>query len=188
MRPGKKLLLVAFVLVVSGAPTWAEDAATINAASQVNWSLATPTGETVRFPHPHDEPVILMFWASWCPFCKALMPHLQSLLYEYPDDGLTIYAINFRDDGDPVAFMQARGYEFNLLVDGGDVAADYAIHATPGLLIFDRNNQLVLNLYDVMTDSNEEMTLPTNLSARQKAARKAPYWAAEIRRALDAIQ
>jgi len=87
-----------------------------------------------------------------------------------------------------VAFMQARGYEFNLLVDGGDVAADYAIHATPGLLIFDRNNQLVLNLYDVMTDSNEEMTLPTNLSARQKAARKAPYWAAEIRRALDAIQ
>ena len=151
------------------------------------WSLQTPSGEIVSFPHEHDGPVILLFWASWCPYCKALMPHLQSMRYEYADDSLTIYAINFRDDGDPLAYMQKQGFDFTLLLDGGDVAAAYDVHATPGLLIFDRENRVVLDLYDVMEDYNRMVILSDELNHGQKAARKAPWWAAQIRLALDQI-
>ncbi len=115
------------------------------------------------------------------------MPHLQSLADEYPDEALTIYAINFREDGDPTAFMESEGYDFTLLLEGGEVATAYGVHATPGLLIFDEDNRLVLNLYDVMERYNAQFTLADDLSYRQKAARKAPWWAARIREALDDI-
>jgi thiol-disulfide isomerase/thioredoxin len=153
----------------------------------VAWTLATPSGDSVSFPGEQDGPVILLFWATWCPFCKALMPHLQSIAYEYHDDALTIYAIHFRDDdGDPVGFVKANGYDFEVLLDGGEVAAAYGVHATPGLLVFDRDNREVFDVYDAMDDFNSRYTLPEGLKNRQKAARKAPFWAAEIRKALDA--
>jgi len=156
-------------------------------ADELTWSLETPSGETVSFPHEHDGPVILLFWASWCPYCKALMPHLQAMLYEYADESLAIYAINFRDDGDPLEYMQKQGFDFTLLLDGGDVAAAYDIHATPGLLIFDSDNGVVLDLYDIMEEYNRTIALPEELNHRQKAARKAPWWAAQIRVALDEL-
>ncbi|MFQ5608971.1 MAG: TlpA disulfide reductase family protein, partial [Woeseiaceae bacterium] len=166
------LSLITVVALTIGQPARADDSTTPTTADALRWSLDTPRGETISFPHAHEGPVILLFWASWCPFCKALMPHLQSLGYEYPTDELSIYAISIRDDGDPLAFMQAQGYDFTLLFDGDDVAAAYGVHATPGLLIFDRDNRLVLNLYDVMERYNREFRLPDGLGNRQKAARK----------------
>jgi len=129
------------------------------------------------------KPVLLQFWASWCPYCKALMPHLQTMADEYEGE-LTIYAINFRDDDDPQAFMQQNGYTFTLLLSGGAVAEQYEIWGTPGVLVFDQNNRQILNLYDVVTEVDAELAATEGLSHRDKAARKAPAWAAAIEAAL----
>jgi len=57
------------------------------------------------------QPFILFFWATWCPYCKALMPHLQSLRFEY-GDRVKILAINLIDaDGDPVEYVRNAGYD-----------------------------------------------------------------------------
>lgn len=187
MKSQTYLSLAVMLTALCGAPAGAAEQVSETAAGPPAWSLDTPSGETVSFPHEHDGPVVLLFWASWCPFCKALMPHLQSILDEYPQGALTMYAINFRDDGDPVEHMQSNGFEFTLLLDGGEVAKAYDVHATPGLLIFDADDRLALNLYDVMEEYNQTVTLPDDLSFKQKAARKAPWWAARIRMALDEL-
>jgi|ETNmetMinimDraft_15_1059895.scaffolds.fasta_scaffold60790_2 hypothetical protein len=114
------------------------------------------------------------------------MLHLQSIQDEY-GDSVTIYAINFRDDGNPLEYLQTQGYGFKPLPNGGTVADAYGVYATPGLLIFDSKNQLVLNLYDVMARYDEEIELPAGLKHSQRASRKAPYWAAQIRLALDKL-
>lgn len=147
------------------------------------WSLQTPAGDTVTFPDERDGPAILLFWASWCPYCKALMPYLQTIVDEYDGD-LTVYAINFRDDGDSQAFMQQHGYSFTLLLNGADVAEQYEIWGTPGVLVFDQSNRQVMNLYDVITEVDAELATTEGLSHRDKAARKAPAWAAAIAAAL----
>jgi len=180
-------LVIACLALACVQVTIADDQGVKAGTAAPTWSLETPSGEAISFPHAHDGPVILLFWASWCPYCKALMPHLQSMLDEYDDDALTIYAINFRDDGDPIAYLQKHGFDFTLLLDGGDVAAAYDIHATPGLLIFDSENRVILDLYDVMDDYNDMVTLSDDLNHGQKAARKTPWWAAQVRLALDQI-
>ena len=131
-----------------------------------------------------DGPVVLSFYrGGWCPYCKALMPQLQTIADEYEGE-LTIYAINFRDDGDPQAFMEQNGYTFTLLLNGGAVAEQYEIWGTPGVLVFDENNRQTLNLYDVITDVDAELAATEGLSHRGKAERKAPAWAAAIEAAL----
>ncbi len=150
-----------------------------------DWRLATADGGSVRLSQEvKEQPVILFFWATWCPYCKALMPHLQSIKLELGDD-IEILAINFRDKGDPVAFVEAAGYDFTVLPGGDAVAELYGIHGTPGVMIVDSDQVLRFDLRALpqrdIPSSGEE------LSHSKKAAYRAPYWAAEIRRALDSV-
>ncbi len=151
-----------------------------------DWTLTTPDGEPVTLSEvAAKRPVVLLFWATWCPYCKALMPHLQSIDLEYGDQ-IEILAIHFRDDkGDPVSFVRDAGYDFTVLTDGNDVAKLNGIWGTPGLLIVDRDRNIGFDLYAVprreLPESDEEP------GHRRKAAYRAPYWAAKIRESLDAV-
>jgi len=53
------------------------------------------------------------------------MPHLQSIQIEYGDD-VRVYALQIRDDEDPVAFMEEHGYNFILLPSADAVMEPYA--------------------------------------------------------------
>jgi cytochrome c biogenesis protein CcmG/thiol:disulfide interchange protein DsbE len=151
-----------------------------------DWTLQKPDGEYVTLSEVAAErPVVLLFWATWCPYCKALMPHLQSIGIEY-GESIEILAIHFRDDkGDPVGFVREAGYGFTLVEDGDDVAKANGVWSTPGLLIVDRDRNVRFDIYTVprpdMPQSEEES------GHRRKAAYRAPYWAAAIRESLDAV-
>lgn len=158
-------------------------AADMAAEKAPDFTLVSADGEdTVLSKALEDGPVVLFFWASWCPYCKALMPHLQSIHLEYGDD-IRILAINFRDDGDSVGFIEDAGYEFTVLPAGDELAALYGVHATPGVIIVDQDRTIRFNLYRLPRRDRD--IAGESLSHAQKAAYRAPYWAAEIRRSLD---
>jgi thiol-disulfide isomerase/thioredoxin len=148
-----------------------------------DWTLVAADGQSVRLRHVvSGRTTILLFWATWCPYCKALMPHLQSMRLEYGDE-IQVLAINFRDDGDPVAFIKNNGYDFTLLLDGDSVAELYGIWATPGVLIVDHNRAIHFDLRAL-----PPIDLPQKRANHKlKAAHRAPYWAAEIRKRLDTL-
>jgi len=150
-----------------------------------DWTLETADGVPVTLGEvAARQPTVLLFWATWCPYCKALMPHLQSIRLEYGDD-VRILAIDIFDDGDPVAFMQEAGYDFTLLPRGDDVAKLYGIEGTPGVLIIDAQRRIHFDLRQA-----PRMQLPAGAETAgnaRKAAYRAPYWAAQIRRSLDAL-
>ena len=136
--------------------------------------------ETVK-----EQPVILLFWATWCPYCKALMPHIQSIQLEYGEE-IRVLALHFRDDkGDPSGFIEKAGFDFTLIPDSDDLAKLYGVWATPGVMIVDADRNVRFDLYELPA-----YDLPAREDApghREKAAYKAPYWAAEIRARLDQV-
>jgi thiol-disulfide isomerase/thioredoxin len=150
-----------------------------------DWALATVDGKTLRLSEEaRRQTTVLFFWATWCPYCKALMPHLQSMRLEYGDT-IKILAINIREDSDPLEFIQSSGYDFTLLPDGDVVAERYGIEGTPGVIVIGNDRTVHFDLRRL-----PPLTLPTSDKAptnASKAAYLAPYWAAEIRKSIDSI-
>jgi cytochrome c biogenesis protein CcmG/thiol:disulfide interchange protein DsbE len=156
-----------------------------SAETAPDWELTSSEGKTIRLSDEvKQQTTVLFFWASWCPYCKALMPHLQSMQLEYGDD-IKILAINFRDDDDPVAFIENAGYDFVVLPEGDKVAATYGIKGTPGLIIVDSQQQIQFDLRAL--PRQEPSAAESTDSHKRKASYRAPYWAAEIRKGIDSV-
>ena len=145
-------------------------------------------GEDFRYPESLEGPTIILFWATWCPYCKALMPHLQSIVDEY-DGRVQVVALNFRDEDDPAAYVAGRGYDFRLILHSEEVAKSWGVKGTPGLFLADQSGRVVFSRGAI-----PKAAYPTNRSENydelkhyQKAARRAPYWAAKLRMAVDLL-
>ena len=162
--------------------------------TQIDWQtpafeLADSDGQSLSYPDDLNGPTIVLFWASWCPYCKALMPHLQSIVDEYAGE-IEILTLNFRDDDDPREYISERGYDFRLFPQSDPVAELWGVKATPGLFLVDESGRAVFSNYaipqsDYPTDTSEQVE---GMKHYQKAARKAPFWAARLRLAIDKIR
>jgi len=148
-----------------------------------SFSLETADGSALNLPTDQQGIGVYLFWASWCPYCRALMPHLQSLEDEYGNT-ITIYALNFRDQQDPVAYLNEHGFSFVLLPEADDVAESWDVKGTPGLFIVDHEGRIRFNLYDVLATNPPGFEA---LNHTQRAQRRAPFWAARIRESLDEV-
>lgn len=150
-----------------------------------DWTLTSSEGEATRLSaEVRQQPVILFFWATWCPYCKALMPHLQSIRLEHGDE-VKILAINFVEKGDPAGFIKDLGYDFVVLPDGDEVATIYGVYGTPGLILVDQDQQIRFDLRYLPPPDLPESAGKS--SHRKKAAYLAPYWAAELRKSIDLV-
>ena len=109
-----------------------------------DWTLESGSGESLNFiSHSDGRPAVLLFWATWCPYCRALMPELDAVQAEFATDEVTFYALNIWEEGDPVGYMHEQGYGFELLLDADPVAAQYGVKGTPGLLVVDAARRVV---------------------------------------------
>jgi cytochrome c biogenesis protein CcmG, thiol:disulfide interchange protein DsbE len=110
----------------------------------IAWEGKGAEGQTIRFdPNHRDKPAILLFWATWCPYCEALMPHLEKVYEAVGRDNLDVYAIDIKDDGDPVATLKKRNQTFTLVRDGDSIADQYQVKGTPGLFLVDAKGNII---------------------------------------------
>lgn len=108
------------------------------------WDGKGADGRAIHFDPAHrDKPAILLFWATWCPYCEALMPHLQKVYDAAGAKHLDVYAIDIKDDGDPVAALKERHQTFTLVRDGDAIADSYHVKGTPGVFLVDAKGNIV---------------------------------------------
>lgn len=114
-----------------GSSTFAQERA-------VAWRGHGADGKPIVFDPQHlERPALLLFWATWCPYCEALMPYLQKVYDAAGRSHLDVYAIDIKEDGDPVATLRARKLTFTLVRDGDPIAPLYGVKGTPGLFLVD---------------------------------------------------
>ena len=112
--------------------------------SAPDWTLADASGGKLDyFQDARGKVSVLLFWATWCPFCRSLMPHLQEAANFYRDAPVRFYALNVWEENDPVRYMKDRGYTFRLLLSAEAVAAKYGVKGTPGLFVIGKDHRVL---------------------------------------------
>ena len=164
-----KLLMTVFIATLV-APTMGFAVQAGDAAP--SWSGRDLSGNTVEFPAIADgAPTVMLFWATWCPYCKAFIPQLEAIQNEYADVNVRVLAINFKEDGDVAAYINALGFPLQTIVDGDAIAAAYDVQFTPGIM--------VINGDSTVTFRRASTDLPAGITL-------AEMWAQQVRDALDA--
>ncbi|TPH19220.1 TlpA disulfide reductase family protein [Litorilituus lipolyticus] len=146
MQAVKQLFIITFLWCVSTS-SFAIDKAK-------PWQLKTQSGESISLAQFHGKPVILHFWATWCPYCKKLQPTLVELQKKYQDAGVVIVSISFREDegAKPQDAIYQRGFSFITAVNGEQVAKEYEVRGTPTTFFLNRSHDIIFK----STSSNTE--------------------------------
>lgn len=84
-----------------------------------DFTLPDPDGETLKLSGLRGKAVIINFWATWCPPCRAEMPSLQRAWNALKDSGGHVLAIHVGGDADQVwDFMARDQLDFPVAIDG----------------------------------------------------------------------
>ena len=129
------------ILIGLAVPTVAVETGAIAPA----WIGVDYSGGEVDFPSVIDgKPTVVVFWATWCSYCKAFMPYLKGIQRDYGEQKINILVINAKERGagDPAAFVDKLGFPLIAVADGDEIADAYGIRFIPGLLIVDGQGDL----------------------------------------------
>ncbi len=152
MKTKLDTLLIAFSICLGLiAHSYAQ---TVPAVPAKNFQLTSLKGEPVELANYKDQAVLLVFWATWCPYCKKLLPGVERLHQTYKDQGLTVFAVNVMEDDDPKAYIEKYGYSFTVLLEGDSLKKDYGVMATPTIGVLTKNN--IWSDYLQLSDPNSK--------------------------------
>jgi len=104
-----------------------------------DFTLETRDGETISLSDLRGQAVLLNFWATWCPPCRAEMPAIQSVYERYRDQGFTVLAVDVGEgDAQVGAFVDEQGLTFPILMDrDANVSHRYQVRAMPSTFFID---------------------------------------------------
>ncbi|GLC29131.1 TlpA disulfide reductase family protein [Clostridium omnivorum] len=130
---------------------------TITKEKAIDFKLKDLNGKNVSLSDFKGKKVLLNFWATWCPPCRAEMPDIEKLYQENKDSDLVILGINLGEDTQTVkSFIDKNKYNFNILLDSDQaVAIKYNIVSIPTSFFIDKEGNIVYKKVGAM--SIEEM-------------------------------
>ncbi len=145
------LLIVAFLVLQRfgyflRTPAITPGEAQTREAFPLEFTLPDLEGQVIRLSDLRGQVVLLNFWATWCPPCRAEMPSMQALYQEYREQGLSILAISSDVGGkDRVAsFIEKRGFSFPVLLDPRNVVGTRVrVGGIPTSYLLDKQGRVV---------------------------------------------
>ena len=105
-------------------------------------------GKAYKLSDFRGKPVVLNFWASWCPPCKAEMPDFQKE-FEAQGSNVQFLIVNLTDGKQETvdsasAYVAQQGYTFPVFYDTASSAAmAYGIRSIPTTFFIDAQGYLV---------------------------------------------
>lgn len=123
-----------------------------------NFNLPLLGGGTVNLADFHGkQPVVLAFWATWCPNCRRDMPKMNAY-YEKYKNKVAVVAINMQEDTQTVAdFMSAGKLTLPVALDSGSVAQAYGVQYTNTHILVDKDGKIIKTLVGDISEEDFQL-------------------------------
>ncbi len=134
------LLSVAVILIACG-DSGADSSAGVNQGNRaLNFTLEKLDGEEVSLSDYAGEVVVVNFWATWCPPCRAEIPDLEAAYQAYQEKGLVVLGVNVEDPARAVeSFVAEMEMTYPVVLDEtGKVMRAYRTPGLPMSVVLDR--------------------------------------------------
>jgi thiol-disulfide isomerase/thioredoxin len=106
------------------------------------------TGEMVKLSSFRGRVVFLEFMESWCEYCRAVAPAVESIREDYEAKGVVFISVAGTHQGadaqSTAAFIRDSGTQWTYVLDSDNkIFSKYNVEATPSIFILDRNGVIV---------------------------------------------
>jgi len=112
-----------------------------------DFTLTSLEGKPVQLSDYRGKNVLINFWATWCPPCKAEMPHVEKFFQEAQQQGVAVIGVNLTNtesSADRVnRFVQQQQLTFPIVLDSsGQVGDLYRVRAYPTSIVIDSSGTI----------------------------------------------
>jgi len=144
------LAVVGFVALLWGGLARKEPLTGASGAARVNrpaadFTLPLFSGGSLTLSSLRGKPVVINFWASWCPPCREEAPILEEVWRRYRDKGVTFIGVDIQDaEADARAYIKEFGITYPNGPDiGGRITIDYGVGGIPVTFFVNREGLIV---------------------------------------------
>ena len=147
------LLLLAVALAACGDGGSEQPQGVRQGSYALDFTLKNLDGEEVSLSDYEGKVVVINFWATWCPPCRAEIPDLEAAHQTFAEEGLVILGVNVEDPARAVEpFLAEMGMTYPVVLDEtGKVMKDYRTPGLPTSVILDREGVIRARHVGVLT-------------------------------------
>ena len=117
-----------------------------------DFTLKDVNDRNFKLSNYRGRPVLLIFITTWCPTCRAEIPHYKNIHETYNQRGLEVVNIDIQESKEKVSqFVSKYQIPYKMLLDeNGDVAGIYNIVGVPSMVLVDKEGKMLSRQYQAM--------------------------------------
>lgn len=136
---------------MDGSAVYVEKTATILKTTTNTNITINKEGQIVTSPEFAGKALLIDFWATWCPPCKATIPHLVNLQKKYPDTLAVVGVVLEENKAIDELNAFANNFNINYPITNSNTNFDLAqafggIRSIPTMFLYSQKGKLI-NMY-----------------------------------------
>lgn len=140
MRKLSALFIIAVILIGTGVVL------AVEIQDAPDFTLKDMNGSSLTlFSFKDKNPVLLFFWASWCPYCRNQIKNLNKMYPDLNNAGIKIFGVNLMESAAKVQkFAKSNGLKYPILLDtDGKVSDAYSVVGIPTYVLINKDDRIV---------------------------------------------
>jgi thiol-disulfide isomerase/thioredoxin len=153
--------IVVLILSLIAMPSFTQTALN-ELPSAPGFELKDLKGRVVRLSDYRGKVVLLNFWATWCPPCRAEMPELVKLQSKYQARGLQVVGVTYPEyrRRDVQKMIRQLKVNYPIVLGNRELGAKYKVgEVLPTTIVIDRDGKIRGHILGILEPEEFEQSV-----------------------------